>query len=55
MRPAKDIQVQRPLHFAIIDEIDNILIDEARTPLIISGLAHDDSRSIPRPTASPGS
>ncbi len=28
---------QRPLHFAIIDEVDNILIDEARTPLIISG------------------
>ena len=30
------------LHFAIIDEVDNILIDEARTPLIISGPAHDD-------------
>ncbi len=30
-------QVQRPHHFAIIDEVDNILIDEARTPLIISG------------------
>ncbi len=35
-------QVQRPLHYAIIDEVDNILIDEARTPLIISGPAHDD-------------
>ena len=35
-------QVQGPLHFAIIDEVDNILIDEARTPLIISGQAHDD-------------
>src|SRR5208283_5069143 len=35
-------QVQGPLHFAIIDEVDNILIDEARTPLIISGPAHDD-------------
>jgi len=31
--------VQRPLHFAIIDEVDSILIDEARTPLIISGQA----------------
>jgi preprotein translocase subunit SecA len=31
--------VQRPLHFAIVDEVDNILIDEARTPLIISGQA----------------
>ncbi|MFH1919307.1 MAG: preprotein translocase subunit SecA [Planctomycetota bacterium] len=35
-------QVQGPLHFAIVDEVDNILIDEARTPLIISGPAHDD-------------
>jgi preprotein translocase subunit SecA len=35
-------QVQGPLHFAIVDEIDNILIDEARTPLIISGAAEDD-------------
>ncbi|HAA94308.1 MAG TPA: hypothetical protein DCE26_01295, partial [Dehalococcoidia bacterium] len=30
-------RVQRELHFAIVDEVDNILIDEARTPLIISG------------------
>ena len=29
--------VQRPLHYAIVDEVDSILIDEARTPLIISG------------------
>jgi len=35
-------QVQGPLNYAIIDEVDNILIDEARTPLIISGPAHDD-------------
>jgi preprotein translocase subunit SecA len=35
-------QVQGRLHFAIIDEVDNILVDEARTPLIISGPAHDD-------------
>ena len=33
----KEQMVQRPLHFAIIDEVDSILIDEARTPLIISG------------------
>ena len=32
-------KVQRPLHFAIVDEVDSILIDEARTPLIISGPA----------------
>ncbi len=35
-------QVQGPLNYAIIDEVDNILIDEARTPLIISGPAHQD-------------
>ncbi|MCC7291049.1 MAG: SEC-C domain-containing protein [Phycisphaerales bacterium] len=35
-------QVQGPLDFAIIDEVDSILIDEARTPLIISGSARDD-------------
>jgi len=35
-------QVQGRLHYAIIDEVDNILVDEARTPLIISGPAHDD-------------
>ena len=35
-------QVQGPLNFAIVDEVDNILIDEARTPLIISGPARDD-------------
>ena len=35
-------QSQGRLNFAIIDEVDNILIDEARTPLIISGPAHDD-------------
>ncbi|MBE9486789.1 MAG: preprotein translocase subunit SecA, partial [Chloroflexi bacterium] len=32
-----DEYVQRPLHYAIVDEVDSILIDEARTPLIISG------------------
>lgn len=39
----KEHMVQRPLNFAIIDEVDSILIDEARTPLIISG-------SVERPT-----
>lgn len=39
----KDQLVQRGLHYAIIDEIDSILIDEARTPLIISGRANESS------------
>ena len=34
-------RVQRPLNYAIVDEVDSILIDEARTPLIISGQAED--------------
>lgn len=34
---------QRPLHYALVDEVDSILIDEARTPLIISGPAADSS------------
>ena len=40
--PKDQQQSQGPLHYAIIDEVDNILIDEARTPLIIAGPAHDD-------------
>jgi preprotein translocase subunit SecA len=36
-------KVQRPLNYAIVDEVDSILIDEARTPLIISGAAEDSS------------
>lgn len=40
--PKHHQQVQGPLAYAIIDEVDNILIDEARTPLIISGPAHQD-------------
>jgi len=36
-------QVQGTLDFAIVDEVDSILIDEARTPLIISGPAHDSA------------
>ncbi len=35
--------VQRPFHYAIVDEVDSILIDEARTPLIISGAIQDTS------------
>ncbi|EEF80346.1 preprotein translocase subunit SecA [Methylophaga thiooxydans] len=38
-----DEKVQRELNFAVIDEVDSILIDEARTPLIISGPAEDSS------------
>lgn len=37
-------KVQRPLHFAVIDEVDSILIDEARTPLIISGQAEKSTK-----------
>ena len=39
MKFDKDSLVQRPLHYGIVDEVDSILIDEARTPLIISGPA----------------
>ncbi|WP_188149890.1 preprotein translocase subunit SecA [Teredinibacter waterburyi] len=39
----KEDRMQRPLNYAIIDEVDSILIDEARTPLIISGAAEDSS------------
>src|SRR5690348_8025774 len=37
MKYSREQMVQRPFHFAIVDEVDSILIDEARTPLIISG------------------
>jgi len=40
---SKKARVQRGHYYAIIDEVDNILIDEARTPLIISGPSHEDS------------
>jgi len=43
MKYSKDTLVQKPHNFAIIDEVDNILIDEARTPLIISGPTQDTS------------
>ncbi|MBQ9297934.1 MAG: preprotein translocase subunit SecA [Clostridia bacterium] len=39
----KEDMVQRALHYAIVDEIDSILIDEARTPLIISGSSNESS------------
>ncbi|MBX3378949.1 MAG: preprotein translocase subunit SecA [Phycisphaeraceae bacterium] len=42
MKRSVDQQVQRRRQFAIVDEVDSILIDEARTPLIISGQAHND-------------
>ncbi|MGD7043372.1 preprotein translocase subunit SecA [Jeotgalibacillus proteolyticus] len=40
----KEQMVQRPLNFAVIDEVDSILIDEARTPLIISGQAQKSTQ-----------
>ncbi len=42
MKLSLDQMVQSPLQYAIVDEVDSILIDEARTPLIISGPAFDD-------------
>ncbi len=43
MKFSKEQQVLRPFFFAIVDEVDSILIDEARTPLIISGPSEDSS------------
>jgi len=43
MKLSAEEQVQKQRDFCIIDEVDSILIDEARTPLIISGPAHDDA------------
>jgi preprotein translocase subunit SecA len=43
MKYAREGMVQRPFHFAIVDEVDSILVDEARTPLIISGPTEDNS------------
>jgi preprotein translocase subunit SecA len=43
MRMSLDGMVQRGHHYAIVDEVDSILVDEARTPLIISGPAEDSS------------
>jgi preprotein translocase subunit SecA len=44
MKYAREMMVQRPFNFALVDEVDSILIDEARTPLIISGPVEDNSR-----------
>jgi len=46
-------RVQRGVHFAIVDEVDSILIDEARTPLIISGQADDHTELYQRMNAVP--
>ena len=43
MKYAREEMVQRPFNYAIVDEVDSILIDEARTPLIISGPTEDNS------------
>jgi len=43
MKFARQMMVHRPFHYAIVDEVDSILIDEARTPLIISGPTEDNS------------
>jgi len=43
MKFALEDMVQRELHYAIVDEVDSILIDEARTPLIISGPTHENT------------
>ncbi len=43
MAASLDQKVQRKLHYAIVDEVDNILIDEARTPLIISGPSQEST------------
>ena len=43
MKFTRDQMVQRPFHYAIVDEVDSILVDEARTPLIISGPTDDKS------------
>ena len=40
---SKEQRVQRPLYYALVDEVDSVLIDEARTPLIISGPSEDSS------------
>ena len=47
MAPSLDRRVQSELFYAIVDEVDNILIDEARTPLIISGEAEESAQYVP--------
>ena len=48
MKPALELFVQRAHNYAIVDEVDSILIDEARTPLIISGPVEDDPEKFRR-------
>ena len=43
MKYSRDTMVHRPFNYAIVDEVDSILVDEARTPLIISGPTEDNS------------
>ncbi|KPF70895.1 preprotein translocase subunit SecA [alpha proteobacterium AAP81b] len=43
MKYSREQMVQRPFHFAVVDEVDSVLVDEARTPLIISGPTDDKS------------
>jgi len=43
MKYSREQMVQRPFHYAVVDEVDSVLIDEARTPLIISGPTDDKS------------
>jgi preprotein translocase subunit SecA len=44
MKSRAELQVQKHLHYAIVDEVDSILIDEARTPLIISGMPEQSTK-----------
>ena len=48
MATTEDARVQVSRHYAIVDEADSVLIDEARTPLIISGPSQDDTSIYPR-------
>src|SRR4029453_5594927 len=48
MKDSIERYVQRELNFAIVDEVDSILIDEARTPLIISGPAEEEAQHYQR-------
>ena len=48
MATSQEARVQKQRHYAIVDEADSVLIDEARTPLIISGSGQDDVRLYPR-------
>ncbi|HXZ84791.1 MAG TPA: preprotein translocase subunit SecA, partial [Myxococcota bacterium] len=48
MKPSLELFTQRGHHYAIVDEVDSILIDEARTPLIISGPVDDDPEKFRR-------